>query len=262
MRIGICADPATLATLPPPLPFDFIEGHVQNFLKPEASDPEFSFNAEALRNCARSMPAANSFLPSDLRVTGPLIDYPRLDRYAETTFRRAAQIGMNIIVFDSADARHVPDGFPTARAFEQFVDVLRHFALMAEKQGVTLVVKPLHRGECNFINTLAEAAEAVERVAHPHVKLIADSFQMARSGESPEEIIKFGSLIHHTHVAENHDRAPPGVSQEDLRPFLRALKKIGFDDRLTIEAIWTKREDQVAPAAAALRAQLAATGHR
>ena len=262
MRIGICADPATLATLPTPLPFDFIEGHVQNFLKPEASDPEFSFNAEALRNCARSMPVANSFLPSDLHVTGPLIDYPRLDRYAETTFRRAAQIGMKIIVFDSAGARHVPDGFPSARAFEQFVDVLRHFALAAEKQEVTLVVKPLHRGECNFLNTLAEAAEAVERIAHPNVKLLADSFQMARNGESPDEILKFGSLVRHAHVGENKDHAAPGVNQEDLRPFLRALKKIGFDDHLTIEAVGTKLEDQLPSAIAALRAQLTAVGTR
>ena len=40
MQIGICADPATLATLPTPFTFDFIEGHVQQFLKPEASDAE------------------------------------------------------------------------------------------------------------------------------------------------------------------------------------------------------------------------------
>ncbi|MEO7412215.1 MAG: sugar phosphate isomerase/epimerase family protein [Opitutaceae bacterium] len=262
MRIGICADPATLATLPTPLPFDFIEGHVQNFLKPEASEAEFSFNAEALRNCARSMPAANCFLPADLRVTGPLIDYARLDRYAENTFRRAAKIGMKIIVFDSAGARHVPDGFPASRAFEQFVDVLRHFAPLAGALGVTLVVKALNREECNFVNTLAEAAEAVERAAHPNVKLLADIFHLLRNGENPDEIVKFGSLVHHAHVAENKDHAPPGVNQEDLRPFLRALKKIGFDDRLTIEAVWAKLEEQVAPAAAALRAQLTASGYR
>src|SRR5688572_10797548 len=111
MQIGICADPVTLATLPTPLPFDFIEGNVHDFLKPEASDAEFSFNAAALRNCARSMPAANGFLPDDLHITGPAIDYPRLDHYGATTFRRAAQIGMKTIVFDGAGARHLPEGF-------------------------------------------------------------------------------------------------------------------------------------------------------
>ena len=262
MQIGICADPATLATLPTPYSFDFIEGHVQQFLKPEASDAEFSFNAAALRNCARSMPASNCFLPADLKVTGPVIDYPRLDRYATTTFRRAAEIGMKIIVFGSAGARQVPEDFPMARAFEQYVDTLRHFAPIAAAHGVTIVVEALNRGECNFVNTLAEGAEAVQRTAHPNVRLLVDIFHMLRNGESPDDIVKFGALVHHTHVAENKDRAAPGVHHEDLRPFLRALKKIGFDDRITIEAIYTNLAEQVAPAVTALRTQLTAAGYR
>jgi sugar phosphate isomerase/epimerase len=262
MQIGICADPATLATLPKPFTFDFIEGHVQNFLKPEAADAEFSFHAAALRNCARSMPAANCFLPPDLKVTGPTIDYPRLDRYAATAFRRASEIGMTIIVFGSGGARQVPEGFSAQRAFEQFVDVLRHFAPVAAANGVTLVVEALNRGECNFINTLAEGAETVERAAHPNVKLLVDIFHMLRNGESADDIVRFGPLLHHAHIAENKDRAAPGVNGEDLRPFLRALKKSGYDGRLTIEAVWKKFEDQVAPAVDALRAQLASAGYR
>ena len=35
MLIGICSDPDTIRTLSRPLPFDFIEGHVQKFLLPE-----------------------------------------------------------------------------------------------------------------------------------------------------------------------------------------------------------------------------------
>src|SRR4051812_12788962 len=262
MQIGICADPATLATLSAPLSFEFIEGHVQNFLKPEASDAEFSFNAAALRNCARSMPAGNSFFPADLRVTGPMIDYPRLDQYAATAFRRAAEIGMNVIVFGSAAARQVPEGFSAARAFEQFVDILRHFAPIAAANRVTIVVEAINREQCNFLNTLTAAAEAVERTAHPHVRLLASVFHLLRNGESPDEIARFGPLVHHVHVAENRDRAPPGVHGEDLRPFLRALKKIGFDGRITIEAVWTKLEDQVTPAVAALRSQLISAGYR
>lgn len=262
MQIGICADPATLATLRHPLPFDFIEGHVQNFLKPEAADAEFSFNAAALRNCARSMPAANCFLPADLKVTGPTIDYPRLDRYAATAFRRASEVGMTIIVFGSGGARQVPAGFPPERAFEQFVDVLRHFAPVAAAHNVTMVVEPLNRGECNFINTLAEGAEAVERAAHPHVKLLADIFHMLRNGEPADDIARFGPLLHHVHVAENKDRAAPGVNGDDFRPFFRALKKSGFDGRITIEAVWTKLAEQVEAAMQALRAQLTAAGYR
>jgi aminobenzoyl-glutamate utilization protein B len=62
-----------------------------------------------------SKPAANVLLPATLKCSGPDIDYARLDRYAHTVFRRAKEIGMTIIVFGSAGARMVPEGFPIAR---------------------------------------------------------------------------------------------------------------------------------------------------
>ena len=260
MQLGICADPAIMAGLSQPFPFDFIEGHVQNFLKPEAADAEFSFNAAALRNCARSMPAANCFLPADLKITGPSINYPRLDHYAATAFRRANEIGMTVIVVGSAGARMVPEGFSTAHAFEQFVDILRHFAPVAQAEGVTLVVEPLNRGECNLVNTILEGAEVVERVAHPHVKLLVDIFHMLRNGEAADDILKVGHLVHHAHIAENKDRAAPGVNGDDLRPFYRALRSSGYGGRLTIEAVWTDLAAQVNPAVAALKMQMAAAG--
>jgi sugar phosphate isomerase/epimerase len=261
MQLGICADPTTLATLPTPLGFDFIEGHVVDFLKPEAADAEFSFHAAALRNSARSMPAANCFLPADLKVTGPAIDYPRLDRYAATTFRRAREIGTHIVVFGSAEARNMPAGFSTAHGFEQYVDALRHFAPLAAAQGVTIVVEPLNRGESNLVNTLLEGAEAVERAAHPNVKLLVNIFHMLRNGEPADDIRKVGPLVHHVHVAEDKDRAAPGVNGEDLRPFFRALKKINYDARLTIEATWTDLEKQLESALASVRTQLKAAGY-
>lgn len=261
MQLGICADPATLATVPTPLTFEFIEGHVQNFLKPEATEAEFTSNLRALRQCARKMPAANCFLPADLKVTGPNVDAARLDRYVTTAFRRAQEAGMHIIVFGSAGARMVPEGFPSGRAFEQFVDLLTRIAPLAAAKGVTIAVEPLQRSECNFINTILEGAAVVERVRHPQVRLLVDIFHMARNGESPDDIVKVGRHVHHVHIAENRDRAAPGVHGEDFRAFFRALKKIGYDDLLTIEAIWQDLPRQTAPAIAELRRQLVDAGY-
>lgn len=88
MQIGFCTDPATLATLPARPACDFIEGHVVNFLKPEAPDADFAPNAAAVRACGYPMPAANVLLPAALKCSGPDIDYARLDHYAHTVFRR------------------------------------------------------------------------------------------------------------------------------------------------------------------------------
>ena len=261
MKLGFCTDPATLAALPFRPQCDFIEGHVVNFLTPEAPDADFALRAAALRASGYPMPAANVLLPAVLKCSGPDIDYARLDRYAHTVFRRCKEIGMTLIVFGSAGARMVPDGFPIAKAFEQYVDILRQFAPLAAENGVTIVVEPLNRGECNLVNTVLEGAEAVRRANHPAVKLLVDLFHMLRNGESPDDILKVGPLIRHAHLAENKDRAAPGIHGEDFRPFLRALHRVGYNDHLALEPNWTDLPHQLAPALQEVRRQLADSGN-
>lgn len=261
MKIGFCTDPATLASLPSRPDCDFIEGHVVNFLTPEAPDADFAPRAAALRACGYPMPAANVLLPAALKCSGPDVDYARLDRYAQTVFRRAKEVGMTLIVFGSAGARMVPPGFPLATGFEQYVDLLRQFGPLAEENGVTLVVEPLNRGECNLVNTVLEGAEAVRRANTRGVQLLVDIFHMLRNGESDDDIVKVAPLIRHVHVAENRDRAAPGTHNENLRAFYRALRRANYNGRLTIEADWTDLPNQVAPTLAALRAQLRDSGY-
>ena len=261
MQIGFCTDPATLTTLLARPHCEFIEGHVVNFLSPEAPDAEFAPRAEALRKCGFPMPAANVLLPAALKCSGPDVDYARLDRYGQTVFRRAKEIGMTLIVFGSAGARMVPEGFSVNKAFEQYVDILRQFGPLAEENGVTIVVEPLNRGECNLVNTVLEGAEAVQRANQPSVKLLVDIFHMLRNGESPDDIVKVGPLIRHAHVAENKDRAAPGTHGDDFRPFLRALHRTGYNDRLALEPIWTDLPRQIGPALVELRKQLADVGY-
>ena len=261
MQIGFCTDPATLASLPIRPACDFIEGHVVNFLIPEKPDADFGPAAEALRRSGFPMPAANVLLPAALKCVGPSVDAVRLDGYAQTVFRRAREVGMKLIVFGSAGARMVPEGFPAAQAFEQYVELLRRFGPMAEANGVTIVVEPLNRGECNLVNTVMEGAEAVRRADHPSVKLLVDLFHMLRNGESPDDIVKVGALIRHAHLAENKDRAAPGTHGEDFRPYLRALRQTGYRDRIALEPIWTDLPRELGPALAALRQQLLDAGY-
>lgn len=261
MQLGICADTASLSLLSPAPGIDFLEGLTQELLQPETPDAARTRPAAALLAKGFTLPASNRFLPADLRVVGPDVDYARLDRYAANTFRRAKEIDMTIVVFGSAGARMIPEGFSATKAFEQYVDVLRQFGPLAEEHGVTLVVEPLHRGECNLVNTIVEGAEAVRRADNRAVKLLVDVFHMIRNGESADDILKVGPLVHHAHISEDKDRAAPGVNGDDLRPFLRAFRRAGYHGRLAIEAIWTDLPRQTAPALVELRRQLSDAGY-
>ena len=84
---------------------------------------------------------------------------------------------------------------------------------------------------------------------------------MLRNDESPDDIVKVGPLIRHAHLAENKDRAAPGVHREDFRPFLRALNRARYHGALTIEAIWSDLAQQIGPALIEVRTQLADAGY-
>lgn len=259
MKIGVCGSPQLVAGCSHAA-FDFVEGHVQKFLSPEASEKEFARHLRALKETGFPMPAANCFLPADLRVTGPAVDEKRLARYGRVTFRRARKTGIKFVIFGSAGARNVPQGWSLSDGFEQYVAALRLLGPIARENDVTLLVEPLERGESNLVNTILEGAVAVARAAQPAVKLLVDIFHMRRNDESADDIVKVGKWIKHVHIAEKKNRAVPGTHGEDFRSYLRALKTIGYRGMIALEPNWRKFDAEVGPGIAELRRQLAASG--
>lgn len=262
MEIGICATPADIQGVAQP-PFTFIEAHVVNYLRPEAPDADFEPLRLAALNCPLPTPAANVLFPPDLKVTGPAVDLGRMQRYAEKAFARAQAIKMHTIVFGSAGARMMPEGWSASRGFAQYVEAVKLIAPIAARHGVTIVVEALNRGECNLINTLDEGADAARQANQPNVKLVADVFHMLRNGEAPDAITRHADLITHSHIAENEGRAEPGVHGDDFRPFLKALRSAKACKLLTIECIWSTGDmkNSVVGAVASLRRQLTDAGY-
>jgi sugar phosphate isomerase/epimerase len=229
---------------------DFLEENVQRYLQPE-TDPH--------RPPPRALPvrAANCFLPAQLKCVGPDVDTPRLLRYAAIAFQRARQAGIQTIVFGSGGARQIPDGFSRARAEQQFLELLRALGPLAAPHHITIVIEPLQRAECNFINSVPEADALAAACNHPHIAVLADFFHMGRDDQPPDDILRHGTRLRHVHVAEKNARTPPGVAGDDFRPFLRALKTIGYRGAISIEAAWTDLAAQAPLACAALRQQIA-----
>ena len=259
MEIGICTSPESALTLPENA-CDFIEANVQNLLVPEKDEKEFAPNLEAVRKIAKPTKAACCFLPGDLKCVGPKIDHERLLRYSEAAFVRAEQARIEIIVFGSGGARTVPEGYPMEKAMKEFVDLLRLIGPIAARHGVTVVVEPLNKGECNFITSLKDGAAAVEQCNHPNVRLLADIYHMLQDGEPAAQITKFGHLLSHVHVAEVAGRFFPGKAREDHREFFRALKGTGYKGRISIESHWDDLQTDAVPSVQYLREQLADAG--
>jgi sugar phosphate isomerase/epimerase len=241
-------------------PFDFVEENVQTLLVPEADEAAFRERLALVRSLAKPVRAANRLLPPDLKPIGPAVDEARLQRWGENVFRRAEEVGVKTIVWGSGVARRIPPGFPREEAREQFLRAVTSFAPLAERHGVMIVIEPVARTDSNFISSLADGADIVQSVGHPSVRLLADNFHMMIEDEPPTEIERFAGILEHVHLSEIKRRAVPGTYGDDLRPYLRALKNIGYDKSLVLEPEWTDVTTEPALGLRTLRAQMSDAG--
>lgn len=256
MHFGICASADGAAVLNAP-GLDFIEENVQGFLVPASDDAAFAAKRDTAAGCARPVRAANCFLPATLPCFGPTHDRARTRAWASTAFARARAVGIGTIVFGSGGARRRPDDLDEESARTAFSALAAELADLAAPHGVVLAVEPLNRGECNFINTLDDAADVIARAPRPNLGILADLFHMRRENEGPDAITRNGALIRHVHVAELATRSAPGIAGDDFRPWLAALKANGYDRTMSLECGWQDIAREAPIALATMRQQWA-----
>lgn len=222
--------------------FTYLEGSTQRDLMPGRTDPEFAKTIPELTSAALPVIACNGFIPGTLRITGPDARPDTILRYAEVAFRRAASVGIRIIVLGSSGARSIPEGFDRQQARGQFISLLKKMGPVARKYGITVAIENLQKSETNFINNVAEALDIAIEVNDKNIKVLADIFHMMRENEGPEIFSRAGNLLVHCHIAELRNRTAPGMAGDDFTTYFAALKKIGYTGGISIEGSW-KAED-------------------
>ena len=228
--------------------YDYVETSVGNFLVPGQNDSVFQANMKQMDELGAKVISCTSFIPGNLKITGTETRHDEILVWAETALRRAQMVNMPYIVLGSGGARKIPDGFDKQEATRQFTDLCKKLAPLAEKYNVTVVIEPLNRGETNFINSLSEGAAIVKEVNHPNIRLLCDIYHMMREDEPAEEIVKYGELLRHCHIAEKETRSAPGTAGDDFKPYFNALKKIKYQGCISIEGKWDDFEKRLAPA--------------
>jgi D-psicose/D-tagatose/L-ribulose 3-epimerase len=201
------------------------------------SDADFEQATARLRQVGLPVPVTNLFLPATLKVTGPEIDREQQMAYVKKAFDRLARLGTQIVVFGSGPARRVPDRFPKDRAFQQLVEFGRRIAPEARARGITIAIEPLRREETNIINSAAEGLTLVNAIGDPNFQLMVDFYHLASEKEDPAIIARAAEHIRHLHTANPEGRVFPRRWDEyDYAPFFAALRRIGYDKRVSVEA--------------------------
>ncbi len=106
----------------------------------------------------------------------------------------------------------------------------------AANKNVRLAVEALNRFECYFLNTMAQLADYLDEVDHPHVKAMYDTFHSNIEEKDPVAAIKtIKRHMIHVHISEN-DRGTPGKGHVPWDATYAALKAAKYDGWMTIEA--------------------------
>lgn len=226
---------------------EFLTGSVGDFLVPDKPEEEFEKNLAKYSDLPLPILACNGFIrPAHLRCVGPEANHDQILEWSDTSFRRMKKAGGKLIVFGSAGARKLPDGWAKEKADEQFVALLKKMGPLAEKHGVTVTIEQLRAEECNYINRISEGAALIRAAGHPNVRLLADLYHMASMGDTPADLKAAMDVVVHMEIAEKAGRTVPGVSGDDFRAYFRVLRETNYQGAMSIEGKWT--DEQLAPA--------------
>lgn len=160
-------------------------------------------------------------------------------QYVRDLFKVCQAVGARTIVgptYSVGIHDHVLDEGGRPAAEKRFVESLKDLAPEAEDRGVCIAIEPLNRYETNFLNLGGDALALIHQVDSPAVGLHLDPYHM--NIEEPgwaEPITQAGEKLLHFHICEN-DRGTPGTGTIDWDKIAAALKKIGYDRYLSVEA--------------------------
>ena len=147
-----------------------------------------------------------------------------------------ALIGVSVGLRKYLRERNDRDNPPTEDEKSRAADVLRQAAEFAQGAKVKLCIEYLNRFECYFLTTAADAVALVRRVNHPNFRTMFDTFHAHIEEKSQAGAIKqVAPVLGHVHISEN-DRGTPGTGQVAWDEAFGALKAVGYDGWMVIEA--------------------------
>jgi sugar phosphate isomerase/epimerase len=215
---------------------EFLTEGVGGFLVPDQPAEAFAKNLAKLAAAPLPVLACNGFIrPANLRCVGADANPDKVLAWAEVAFRRLQQVGGKFIVFGSAGARALRAGWTKEQADIQFIALLKRMGPLAQQHDIIVAVEQLQASECNYLNRIGETAAVLRAAGHPHIRLLADLYHMARMGDTPADLKAAMDVVVHVEIAEKEERTVPGVHGDDFRPFFRVLREAGYQGTISIE---------------------------
>jgi sugar phosphate isomerase/epimerase len=157
-------------------------------------------------------------------------------RYFVELVGLCADLGGKVMVIGSPKQRNRLPGVKCEQAMGYAAEVFTPCLESAAKRGVTPAIEPLSSRETDFLMCAADAVELIERIDHPNFRLHLDVKAMSCEYKPIPQIIRESQK----HLAHFHVNDPnllgPGMGEIVYGPIIAALREVGYDGWLCVEA--------------------------
>lgn len=148
-----------------------------------------------------------------------------------------AAAGCPVMAGNSVSALGVFTGSgPNDNEWKWAIDGMREVAEHAQNVGVKIAMEALNRFEAYFINCTADNVRFAKELNHPAFGVMYDTFHAHIEEKSVTQAIRAAKdYLFHVHISEN-DRSTPGTGGVRWSETFTALREIGYDGWLVVEA--------------------------
>lgn len=147
-----------------------------------------------------------------------------------------ADLGGKVLIIGSPKQRNLLPGVSFDKAMDLAQEVFTPCLTPAAERGVTLAMEPLGPQETDFLNTAEETMKLVRKINHPNFQINLDVKAMSSESKPIPQIIH-ETAGHIAHVQVNDPNLQgPGMGAVKYEPIIAALREVGYDGWLSVEA--------------------------
>ncbi len=124
------------------------------------------------------------------------------------------------------------------QARETAIANLNRVEPLVRAAGITLLVEAINNIDMPgyWANTVEAAADLVQTVNSPNVRLQLDQYHAAMAGENALDCLRrYFPLIRHVQIADVPGRHEPGTGTQPIGAFLEELDRLGYDGFVGLE---------------------------
>ena len=217
--------------------FDFVQAVPD--LVADLEEHEVVRQRERLRSGGLPFAVCGVPLPAGVRVTQQGFNLYVWTEHVKHALHRMADLGCRKIVWSDGRARLVPVEGEVSGPKEQALQFLYVLCEAADAFGIEVLVEPLGSRRTNFLNSLEEIGEFLPRVGKDNLSSMVSLRELDAIGLSPARLGAHRHLV--GHVQMENPASPEGArisprpgDGSDYRPFLEALKAIGYAGTISL----------------------------